>query len=119
MHVADTVKSDINLAGLNLQCGQQGIEVVLILLEPLSRTARPTVALTAGTSRSEFEASVVQGGEALLLPQAASSLVAGAWQNATELSVEIETKPSPIRGAVPIGGLPAALRALSPNCAVR
>jgi hypothetical protein len=69
MHVADTAKSDTGLAGLSLQCGRDGIEVVLIVLERLSRTARPSVTLTAGINRVEFEASVVQGGEVLLLPQ--------------------------------------------------
>lgn len=119
MHVADTAKSDTGLAGLSLQCGRDGVEVVLVVLERLSLTARPSVTLTAGINRVEFEASVVQGGEVLLLPQAASNLAVGAWQSATELSVEIEAKPAPIRGAVPIGGLSAALNYLSRNCPAR
>jgi hypothetical protein len=101
MHAVDTRRSDVGLAGLSLQCGRGGIEVVLIVLEALPRTTRPAVVLTAGTKRSEFEASVVQGGQ---------------WQSATELSVEIDTKPAPIRGAIPIRGLAAALRNLSQNC---
>jgi hypothetical protein len=119
MHVVDTGKSDASLAGLSLQCSQDGIEVVLIILERLSRTGRPAVILTAGKKRAEFEASVGQTGEALLLPRAAFDLAAGEWQNANELSVEIETKPTPIRGIVPIGGLSTAIQQLSENCASR
>jgi hypothetical protein len=119
MRVVDSLKSDIGLAGLSLQCRHSGIEVVLIVLDPLPRTTRPAVVLTAGRIRSEFEASVIQGGEALLLPQLASNLAGGEWQSASELLVEIETKPAPIRGVVPIGGLSTALRFLSQNCPVR
>ncbi len=119
MHVADSAKSDARLAGLSLQCGRDGIEIVLIVLEPLSRSTRPNVALITGGKRAEFEASVIQGGAALLLPADASKLAAGDWQGATELSVEIATKPTAIRGAVPIGGLSTALGYLSQNCPAR
>jgi hypothetical protein len=119
MHVVDTGKSDFGLAGLSVRCGREGFEVVLVVLEPLPRASQPTVILTAGSLRSEFEASVAQNGEALLLPQGASSLLAGDWQKAAELSVEIATKPNSVRGIVPIVGLPAALRSLTPNCAFR
>ncbi|KJC62745.1 hypothetical protein UP10_00755 [Bradyrhizobium sp. LTSPM299] len=119
MHVVDSVKSDARLAGLSLQCGRDGIEVVLILLEPVSRSTRPTVVLTTGEKPAEFEASVIQGGAALLLPAGASNLAAAEWQSAKELSVDIQSKPTEIRGAVPIGGLSAALRYLSQNCHVR
>jgi hypothetical protein len=119
MHVVDSAKSDARLAGLSLQCGRDGIEIVLIVLEPLSRSTRPNVVLTTGEKRAEFEASVIQGGAALLLPADASKLTASDWQGATELSVEIATKPTAIRGVVPIGGLSTALRYLSQNCPAR
>jgi hypothetical protein len=116
MHVVDSAKSDARLAGLSLQCGRGGIEIVLIVLERLSRSTRPNVVLITGEKRSEFEASVIQGGAALLLPADASKLAAGDWQGATEISVEIATKPTAIRGTVPISGLSAALGYLSQNC---
>jgi hypothetical protein len=119
MHVVDSAKSDLNLAGLSLRCGREGFEVLLFVLERLPRASHPTVTMTAGSSRSEFEASVVQGGEALLLPPGASGLAARDWQNASELSVEIATKPKSIQGIVPIAGLSAALRSLTPNCPSR
>ena len=119
MHVANSARSDARLAGLSLQCGRDGIEIVLIVLDPLSRSARPNVALITGEKRTAFEASVIQGGAALLLPADATKLAAGDWQGATELSVEIATKPTEIRGAVPIGGLSTALGYLSQNCPAR
>ncbi|MGV7217919.1 hypothetical protein [Bradyrhizobium sp. UFLA05-112] len=119
MHVVDGAKSDARLAGLNLQCGKDGIEVVLIVLEPLSRSTQPNVTLIAGEKQAEFQATVIQGGVALLLPADASKLAASDWQNANELAVEIGTKPSAIRGAVPIAGLATALRYLLQNCHAR
>jgi hypothetical protein len=77
------------------------------------------VTLKDGTNQVEFDASVIQGGEALLLPQSASKLAAGDWQKATELSVEIGIEPVPTRGVVPIAGLSAAMDSLSQNCAAR
>ena len=119
MHVVDSAKSDARIAGLNLQCGKEGIEIVLIVLEPLSRSTRPNVTLTAGEKRAEFQASVIQGGVALLLPTGASKLAASDWQNANELAVEIGTTPTAIRGSVPIAGLATALRYLQQDCHAR
>ncbi|MCK1522217.1 MULTISPECIES: hypothetical protein [unclassified Bradyrhizobium] len=119
MHVVDSAKSDTGLAGLSLQCGKGGIEIVLIVLEPLSRSARPNVALIAGEKRAEFQASVIQSGVALQLPAEASKLAASDWQNANELAVEIGTAPKAIHGAVPLAGLATALRYLSRSCYAR
>ncbi|MCK1396168.1 hypothetical protein [Bradyrhizobium sp. 1] len=116
MHVADISKSDINLAGLSLRCGQNGLDAVLILLEPLRRASHPTVVVKTDTKRSEFEAAVIQGGEALLLSGLASNLTNSAWQTASELSIEIAASPNPIKGIVPIRGLAVALRSLPTNC---
>jgi hypothetical protein len=119
MHTVDSSRSDVGLAGLSLQCGPAGIEVVMIILDRLPRAPRPAVMLTAGNKQTEFEATVIQGGEALLLPESASNQAAGEWQNIKELSVEIATKPTPIRGAIPLGGLSAALGRLLQNCPAR
>jgi hypothetical protein len=119
MHVSDTSKSDFALAGLTLRCGDSGIEPLLIVLEPLPGGSHPPVIVKAGSTQSQFEASAIQGGQALLLPQVASNLAAGQWQTANELSVEIATKPVPIRGVVPITGLSKALHILAQNCASR
>jgi hypothetical protein len=119
MHLADTSRSDFAMAGLSLQCGPKDIEIVLVLLEPLPRHTRPAVVITSGTRRWEFEASVTQAGQALVLPQTASALAAGEWQKASELSLQIETNTMPIKGVVPIDGLAGAWRSLSPHCAAK
>jgi hypothetical protein len=119
MHVSDTSKSDFALAGLTLRCSGSDIEPLLIVLEPLPGGSHPPVTVKAGSSEAQFEASAIQGGQALLLPRAASNLAAGQWQSASELSVEIEINPAPIRGVVPIAGLSQALRTLTQTCALR
>lgn len=120
MHIADLAKSDPGLAGLSLRCSRNGgIEIVLIMLDPMVRGSRPKVALSAGPDRKEFETTVASGGEALLLPPAASSLPTDNWRSATEVSIEITTNSTPVRGIVPIAGLQPALRALTPHCPVR
>jgi hypothetical protein len=119
MHVSDTAKSDFALAGLTLRCGGMGIEPLLIVLEPLASGSRPQVTVTAGSTQSQFEGSAVQGGMALLLPQTASNLAAGAWQSTDQISVEIAIKPVPIRGVLPVTGLSKALRTLTQICTSR
>ncbi|MBR1171014.1 hypothetical protein [Bradyrhizobium liaoningense] len=119
MHVADSLKSDVEFAGLNLQCGLKGLDVILVTLQRRSRSDRPKVALSTTRSRNEFVATVVQAGEALLLPDAAADLAAHDWQNSPQLSVEIEARPTPIRGVIPIIGLAAAMKTLIANCPTR
>lgn len=119
MHVADTARSDPGLAGLVLQCGVTGVDVALIMLQPLPPDARPLVSLTGGTTSVRFQATVARTGAVLILPQDASRLAAGEWQHAGELAVDVQAQKEPIRGVISIGGLGAALRYLSPNCTAR
>lgn len=116
IHTVDTAKSDIDLAGLSLNCSSGGIQIALVLLSRFPRDSYPRVTLTAGSNRSEFEGLVTQSGEGLLLPPAATNLAARDWQNVPELSIEIETKSDPIRGILPLRGLSSALRTLTRNC---
>lgn len=119
MHVADVKRSDIGLAGLSLQCGRQGIEVLLIILERMPR-GEPKVTLTSGNGRiAVFNAPVVQAGQALLLPRNAAEFATRDWQQANELSIEIEGKSTSIRGTVPIGGLTVAYQLLTESCPAR
>jgi hypothetical protein len=118
LHAADTIKSDLNFAGLTFRCGQAGIETLLILLEPLVRGSQYVVRVKSGASESQFEAKALQRGEVLLLPSSATALAGGAWQSVPELSVDI-AGPSRIRGSVALGGLAGALSTLSQNCPAR
>lgn len=120
MHTVDSAKSDLSVAGLSLRCGRNGgFEIMLIMLDRVASSSPPKVVLTAGSDRKEFETTVAPGGEALLLPPAASSLATSDWRNAPEVSIEVTTSPTPVRAVVPLGGLQAALRALAPHCATR
>lgn len=119
MHLSDTSKSDVNLAGLTFRCGAAGIEMLVITLDPLPRGSHPMVSVKAGSKETQFEATAVQAGEALLLPSAGSDLLAGQSQEATELSLEIKTKPTVTRGVVPINGLSTALQTLKQSCNIQ
>lgn len=117
MHVVDAAKSDVGLAGLSLQCGPQGVEVVLVMLEHMSRSERFRVTLTPNTgAAAEMEASVAQSGETLLLPEQAAKLAAGEWQQASNLSIQIQKQAMAVRGEIPISGLGAALQILNASC---
>jgi hypothetical protein len=120
MHTSDTAKSDLGLAGLTFRCGQLGIETIIVVLEPLPHELRPQVSIKSGSNQKLFGATIIQGGEAVLLPaETAKILVSAEWQSAAELSVNIEIKPDPIQGTIPIAGLGNALQVLSQNCTMR
>jgi hypothetical protein len=120
MQTADIAKSDLDLAGLMLRCGEAGTEALVVLLNPLGPRAHPKVTATAAGQTAEFAASVVPPGAALLLPAEASALASGPWQTAAELVLQIDTgqedSGKTIRGAVPLVGLAVALSQLVANC---
>lgn len=116
MHAGDSARSDANFAGLTFRCSPAGIETILIVLQPLSKQSRPVVLVKNGTTDRRFDATVVQGGEALLLPREASQPAAADWSAARELAIEVAASPVPIRGVVQTIGLSAALQELARNC---
>jgi hypothetical protein len=123
MHISDSAKSDLALAGLTLRCSDSGgVEALLILLEPIDRkshaTAAITVTVTSDTAPTVFEASVVQGGEAVLLRKPAPEEALKSWQKASDLGIEIASN-TPISGHIPVAGMSDALQRLSQACAAR
>jgi hypothetical protein len=121
MKTADITKSDIDLAGLMLRCGETNIEVLVVLVRPLPPRARPKVTVTADGKTMNFIASVVPPGAELLLPLEATALASGPWQAAPELSVEVggvegDDQPTLIQGVISLAGLGAALPRLQANC---
>jgi hypothetical protein len=124
MQIADTARSDFDLAGLALRCQNGGLEVVIVLVGPLSLRARPEVVVKAGETSTDFDATVLPPGASVLLPAAASRLASGLWTTATELTVQIEAKQADgastqIRGVIPLVGLASALPALLANCSAQ
>ena len=119
MQTADITKSDLDLAGMMLRCGESGVEVLLVLVSPLPPRAHPTATVNAGSISEKFSATVVPPGSAILLPKEATTLASGPWQAAPELAVQIdarESEPNTMRGVVPLAGLGVALTRLRANC---
>jgi hypothetical protein len=116
MHAVDTAKSDVGLAGMSLRCGAIGPEVILILLDPVQTTGRLPVTLKTGSIKTQFEASVLQDGRAILLPLAATAVSNAAKRGTTEISITVDTQPQTINGIVPLTGLLSALNSLSVHC---
>jgi hypothetical protein len=116
IHTADTTRSDLNIAGLMLRCGELRPEVIVVVVSPFSPRAHPTVTIGANDGKWRFEASVVSPGAELLLPAEASSLAAGRWQSAHELAVEVSSQEQSFGGVIPIDALSAALETLRADC---
>jgi hypothetical protein len=121
MQTANIAKSDLDLAGLMLRCGESGVEVLLVLVEPLPPRAHPKVTVSAAGRSADFIARIVTPGAALLLPQEATELALNVWTTASELAVQIDPGQSDsnltaIRGAIPLTGLAGALPLLTANC---
>jgi hypothetical protein len=116
MHTADLFRSDPDLAGLTLRCGEAGIEVLVILLQTFSPRAKPQVSLSATGENVHFTASVSLPGTALILPAEATALASGPWQNLSELGIEVDNESRVIRGVIPLEGLRDALQTLRVNC---
>jgi hypothetical protein len=113
---ADITKSDLDLAGLMLRCGQTGVEVLIVLVKPLPPRAHPQVSVSTGGAALDLPATVVAPGALVLLPQDASALVNGPWQNAPQLSVDVEDSSEQVKGVIPLAGLSSALPNLMANC---
>ncbi len=114
-HTADISRSDLDLAGLMLRCGEKSVEVVIVVVTPLSPRARPDVTISADHKEWRFVAQAVSPG-ALLLPAEATSLADGPWQLARELAVKVSSPELAFGGVIPIDGLAEALGTLAANC---
>jgi hypothetical protein len=119
VQTADITRSDLDLAGLMLRCAQTGTEVLIALVQPLPPRATPKVSVSTGASAISFTATVVPPGALVLLPQDASALADGPWQNAAELTVDIEDTSEQVKGVIPLTGLGNALPNLLANCPAR
>jgi len=115
MQTADTARSDLDLAGVMVRCGERNVETLVVLIRPFPPRAHPKVTVAAGGQSREFTTTVVRPGAALLLPAEATALAAGPWQSAAELAVQVDDE-HPIRGIISLQGLGAAYRLLTVNC---
>jgi hypothetical protein len=116
LQAVDISRSDIDLAGLMIRCGESGPEALVVLVRPSRLKAHPTVTIEHAASKMELTARVVPPGALLSLPVDVSSLAAGAGQAAPELKLTVTDDQGMMKGVVPLAGIGKALQALRSNC---
>ena len=117
-HAPDLLRSDPEFAGMMLRCTAGDIELLFVLVRPLSPRSRPQVTLNFEGKSLRFEAAVVPPGTSIRLPPDAAALAGGAWQSTSELSLVIDDgATSKINGVVILQGLRSAYAALRAACA--
>jgi hypothetical protein len=115
--IADATRSDHDVAGLMLRCGEGATtEVLVVLIDPLRPRTHPKVTVSAGATTTEFTASVVTPGALVLLPEKASALVERAWRTIPELAVAITEDHHSLRGVIPLADISTAMQILQSNC---
>ena len=115
--ISDAARSDHNVAGLMLRCGEGATtEVLLVLFEPLPPRTHPKVIVSAGATTTELTGSVVTPGALVLLPEKASALVERAWRSIPELAVAISEDRRSLHGVIPLADIGTAMRTLQSNC---
>jgi hypothetical protein len=109
--------SDRDVSGLMLRCGEGASRAVLVVLtKPLGPHAHPKVTVAAGSTTTEFTASVAAPGTLVLLPEKASALVEQAWQAVPELAVTIQDDKRSLHGVISLGDIGDAMQTLQSNC---
>ncbi|MCI0699262.1 hypothetical protein L0337_45580 [candidate division KSB1 bacterium] len=116
LHTADFARSDPRLAGLMLRCGRQGIETIIVVVEPFPPHARPQITLLNANQKSRFIGTIIPTGAGIRLPSDATSLVTGPWHRASELEIKVADGDAAIDGVVALSGLPEALESLNAEC---
>ncbi|MGH6794485.1 MAG: hypothetical protein ACREDD_11230 [Methylocella sp.] len=89
LHTADFERSDPRLAGLMLRCGMQGIEAVVVMVEPFPPPARPQITLRVAGQESQFIGTIIPTGAGIRLPGDATSLLTGPWRTAREIEIKV------------------------------
>jgi hypothetical protein len=119
VQTANPSRSDIDLAGLMLRCGDDGVDVLIVFIRPLAPRSRPSVKLTARGTPVAFDGLVIPPGVLISLPREATTLALGPWQSSPELALEVTENGNVIRGVVSLAGLAPALALLMSNCLSR
>ena len=117
LHTADIERSDPRLAGLMLRCGMQGVEAVVVVVEPFPPRARPQITLRTPGRESRFVGTIIPTGAGIRLPGDATRLLTGHWRTAREIEINVADGGAAIDGVVALSGLPRALQSLDAECA--
>jgi hypothetical protein len=116
LHTADFERSDPRLAGLMLRCAREGIEAIVVVVEPFPPQARPQITLRGPAQESQFIGTMIPTGAGILLPGDATSLVTGRWRTAPEIEIKVAEGGTAVDGVVALSGLPEALQSLDAEC---
>jgi|GEM_PF-1662413 len=116
LHTADFERSDPRFAGLMLRCGREGIEAVIVVIEPFPPAARPEITLHALGKETKFTGTVIPTGAGIRLPRDATGLITGAWHAARDLDVKVIDGDKEFHGTVTLLGLTGALESLNADC---
>ncbi len=116
LRTMDFERSDPRLAGVLLQCGAQGIETVIVVVEPFPPHAQTEVALRTSGQAFKAEGRVIPAGAGIRLVFDPAKLLALARQKAEDLEVTVTAGNSSMAGAVALAGLPEALDWLKAEC---
>jgi hypothetical protein len=116
MRTADTMRSDLDLAGLVIRCTERRIEAAFVVIRAFSLRARPHVVFGRPENETRFEATVVPPGMSILVSADAAGLVGSSWRTESELFIRVEEGPITIRGVIPLMGLQSAFEVLAASC---
>jgi hypothetical protein len=116
LHTVDFERSDPRLAGLMLRCGKQGIEIIIVVVEPFPPRARPQITLRTAGQEFRFEGSIIPTGAGIRLPSDVAGSLIGPRQSAPELEIKVADRGSEFGGVVPLSGLSAAFDSLNAEC---
>lgn len=116
LHTAEFERSDPQLAGLMLRCGQKGIETIVVVVEPYSPQTRPEIVLRSAEQEVHFEGRMIPTGAGILLPDEAANWLTQAAKASGEVEIEIAAANKKIDGVVGLTGLPSAVQPLNYDC---
>jgi hypothetical protein len=106
-----------DVSGLMLRCAEGATtDVLVVLAAPLPSRTHPKVAVVAGSTTTDFIATVVAPGGLVLLPEKASALLEHSWQSVPELTVTITENQRSLHGVVPLDDIAGAMQTLQSNC---
>lgn len=116
LHTADFERSDPRLAGLMLRCAPQGIEAVIVVVEPFPPHAQPKILMRTPEQSSHFTGSVIPTGAGIRLPGEATALVKSGGTKEQDVEIKVSESGAEMSGTIALSGLPKALEWLGREC---
>jgi hypothetical protein len=115
LHAVAIKQSNPRLAGLMLRCEQQGIEAVVVVVEPFPPHARPQITLPAPGQESQFIGTIIPTDAGIRLPGDATSLVKGPWRMPRELEIKGADAAPRLTASSPLRDFPRHSHRSTPN----